>query len=140
MGKDHRRRIAAGCSGLVYEEPQINRAILNGLAKRLQPARGWPTSATRSASPYDPAWPSNVSVPRPHRVGLSRRGRRTSPLGANVFDRREGHRDQSKPVKITDAQLKLVATFPKLTDLSLEQTMVTGKGLAHLPAWPSSSG
>ena len=34
--------------------------------------------------------------------------------------------------KITDTQLKLVATFPKLTDLSLEQTKVTGKGLAHL--------
>ncbi|MED5495595.1 MAG: hypothetical protein VYB58_07700, partial [Verrucomicrobiota bacterium] len=28
---------------------------------------------------------------------------------------------------ITDAQLKLVAAFPKLTDLSLEQTKATGK-------------
>ena len=34
--------------------------------------------------------------------------------------------------KITDDQLKLVASFEKLTDLSLEQTEIGDAGLEHL--------
>ena len=81
----------------------------------------------------NPAWPSALLCLALTGSVAADEADELRKLGAGVFTTAgEVTEINLNRSKITDAQLKLVAAFPKLTDLSLEQTKVTGKGLAHL--------
>jgi hypothetical protein len=58
---------------------------------------------------------------------------RLGKLGATVFQS-NGHvvEVNANGKKITDDDLKAVGEFVRMTDLSLEETAITDKGLAHL--------